>query len=86
MRSEALNCNKLNSIQLNLQVNEGQFQFPNAESTEDLPEYLYNNGFAGAWNWCYGCDKDAVQDEDVLRGVRQLKGRTENGKVDVDIN
>ena len=63
----------------------GLFELPNGDTTEDLYEYLYINGFNGAWSWCLGCDKDPVQDDDVIRGIEHLKGRTEHGLVDVDI-
>jgi len=62
---------------------------PNGASTEDLVEYLYTSGYAGGFTWAYIQDEfNSHPDlmEDVLAGLRQLHGRTDHGKVDVQIN
>jgi len=62
---------------------------PNGATTEELVEYLYSNGFAGGFSWSFIPDDwpgHPALEEDVLNGLRQLKGRTEHGNIDVEID
>jgi len=62
---------------------------PNGDSTEDLVEYLYTHGYGGGFTWAYIQDEMDTHPglvEDIQNGLRQLQGRTEHGKVDVEIN
>jgi len=70
------------------QAGEGD-ELPDGATTEELVEYLYSHGFAGGFSWSFIPDDwpgHPNMEEDVLNGLRQLKGRTEHGKVDVEIN
>eukprot|EP00095_Tigriopus_kingsejongensis_P005362 maker-scaffold34_size539781-snap-gene-3.20 protein:Tk05362 transcript:maker-scaffold34_size539781-snap-gene-3.20-mRNA-1 annotation:"mannan endo- -beta-mannosidase" len=62
---------------------------PNGDSTEDLVEYLYGHGYNGGWSWSLQCDTfecGSDVDMDVLKGLEHLKGRTDHGQIDIDIN
>jgi len=62
---------------------------PGNDGTEDLVEYLYTQGFAGGLSWAFiptGSEGSPEVAEDVMNGIRQLQGRTEHGKIDVNIS
>eukprot|EP00095_Tigriopus_kingsejongensis_P005359 maker-scaffold34_size539781-snap-gene-3.21 protein:Tk05359 transcript:maker-scaffold34_size539781-snap-gene-3.21-mRNA-1 annotation:"beta- -mannanase precursor" len=59
---------------------------PNGDSTEDLVEYLYGHGYNGGWSWCLECESNPSVDSDVVKGLEHLKGRTDHGLIDIDIN
>merc|ERR1711892_929378 len=70
------------------QEGEGE-ELPNGATTEGLVDYLYSNGFAGGFSWSFIPDDWSGHpglEEDVLAGLSQLAGRTEHGKIEVEIS
>lgn len=47
-------------------------------------EYIYNNGYSGAWSWqanALGKNSDSLETQ--LKGLRTLKGRSDHGYIQV---
>jgi len=62
---------------------------PDGATTEELVEYLYTHNFAGGLSWALiptGSEGNPEVVTDVLNGMQHLKGRTDNGNIDVNIH
>merc|ERR1719458_533804 len=62
---------------------------PGGATTEDLVEYLYTKGFAGGLSWALiptGSEASPEVEEDVLKGIKHLQGRTDHGNIEVTIS
>jgi len=62
---------------------------PNGDSTAQVVEYLYTRDFAGGLSWAYIPDEfngHGQLEQDVLDGIEHLNGRSDHGKVNINVN